>query len=85
MNPTPEEANRRREFIKENFYTMSNSQMGKVLGIAESNVRKHAKRLGLPPKSNLLTKSDLSLQATSLFANRLAEQNLPTNWTYGCL
>lgn len=85
MNPTPEEANRRREFIKENFYTMSNSQMGKILGIAESNVRKHAKRLGLPPKSNLLTKSDLSLQATSLFANRLAEQNLPTNWTYGWL
>lgn len=85
MNPTPEEANRRREFIKENFYTMSNAQMGKILGIAESNVRKHAKRLGLPPKSNLLTKSDLSLQATSLFANRLAEQNLPTNWTYGWL
>lgn len=85
MNPTPEEANKRREFIKENFYTMSNSQMGKILGIAESNVRKHAKRLGLPPKSNLLTKSDLSLQATSLFANRLAEQNLPTNWTYGWL
>lgn len=85
MNPTPEEANKRREFIKENFYTMSNSQMGKILGIAESNIRKHAKRLGLPPKSNLLTKSDLSLQATSLFANRLAEQNLPTNWTYGWL
>lgn len=85
MNPTPEEANRRREFIKENFYTMSNAQMGKVLGIAESNVRKHAKRLGLPSKSTILNKSDLSLQATSLFANRLAENNLPTNWTYGWL
>jgi len=85
MNPTPEEANRRREFIKENFYTMSNAQMGKVLGIAESNVRKHAKRLGLPSKSAILNKSDLSLQATSLFANRLAENNLPTNWTYGWL
>lgn len=85
MQPSQGEINKRKSFIKDNYYKMSNGQIGKYLGISETNVRKHAKKLGLPAKSELLTRSDQTIQDTSLFYNKLADNGLPTNWTYGWL
>lgn len=64
---------------------MSNTEIGRHLGIAETSVRKHAKKLGLPAKNMLLSKGDQTIQDTSIFANKLADNGLPTSWTYGWL
>lgn len=85
MQPTAEQVAERRKFISENYFKMSNVDIAKYLGISEINVRRHAKRLGLKPKNQLLSRSDQMIQDTSIFAHKLADNNLPTNWTYGWL
>lgn len=85
MQPTNEEIKRRRDFVRDNYYSMSNSQISRILGVSETRVRNYAKKLGLPPKTELLTRSDQTLQNTSLFSQKLADNKLPTSWTYGWL
>ena len=85
MQPSREEVDKRKKFIKENYYNMSNSQIAQELGISEKSVRKHSQRMELPPKATLLTRPEQCVQGTSLFENKLAENLLPHKWTYGWL
>ena len=79
MNPTPEEANRRKQYVKENWFTKSNIVLANDLRVSESSIRKIAKRLNLP------TKTQIAQETHSLFALKLEENNLPKDWSYGWL
>lgn len=74
-----------RDFIKDNYYKMSNGQLARTLQMSETNVRKLSRKLNLPPKSSLLSKADQIIQGTSLFEEKMKDNGLPHRWEYGWL
>lgn len=79
MNPSPEEVNRRKQYVKDNWFTKSNVVLANDLRVAESSIRKIAKRLNLP------TRTQIAEETKSLFLEKLEENNLPKDWSYGWL
>ncbi len=74
-----------RQFIKDNYFRMSNSEIARTLKMSEANVRKLSQKLELPAKSSLMTKSEQVIQGTSIFEEKMKENGLPHKWEYGWL
>ena len=79
MNPSPDEVNKRKQYVKENWFTKSNIVLANDLRVSESSIRKIAKRLNLPARTQIAE------EMKSLFASKLEENNLPQDWSYGWL
>jgi hypothetical protein len=76
-----------RDYVREHYFFKPNTQIAKELGVSEAVVRKHAQKLGLPPK-NVISHKDGHKTPDgeaykSLFEKKLQEAGFTQDWSHG--
>lgn len=76
-----------RDYVREHYFFKPNSTIAKELGISEAVVRKHAHKLGLPPKNVIGNKDGHKTpdgeMYKSLFEKKLQEAGFTQDWSHG--
>lgn len=76
-----------RDYVREHYFFKPNAEIAKELGISEAVVRKHAIKLGLPPKGVISNKDGHKTPNgeayKSLFETKLKEAGFTQDWKHG--